>query len=317
MVLSMSSVQYKGRIALLAACFLGVLFSYLVNGIVVEKISRGNAFNYYTSIVMVTTIFNTFVAKLFLVLKYQENKDEGLNNHASLKTTSMLILCSSCYVMAMMSANAALKYVNYPTQIVGKSAKPVVVLIMNFILVQKRYSSHKCASIVLVVTGVTTFMLENVKGRGSNIQENDSFGTALVALSLLFDGFVAAIQEKLRDKCSFSAHGLMYEINKWASILMFTIAGLRGELVPFLHYSMKTDKFCLYIFALCFTGVLGQQFIFLTVVNFGPLACSVITTTRKFFTILLSTIIFHHVLTFKHWFCVTVVFFGLALDVFL
>ena len=314
----MSSVQYKGRITLLAACFLGVFFSYLVNGIVVEKISRGNAFNYYTSIVMVTTIFNALVAKLFLVIKYTENKDEGLKSRASLKTTSMLILCSSCYVMAMMSANAALKYVNYPTQIVGKSAKPVVVLIMNFILIQKRYSAHKCASIVLVVTGVTTFMLENVKGiRGGNFQENNNFGTVLVALSLVFDGFVAAIQEKLRDSCSFSAHGLMYEINKWASILMFTIAGLRGELVPFLHYSMKTDKFSLYMFALCFTGVLGQQFIFLTVVNFGPLACSVITTTRKFFTILLSTIIFHHVLTVKHWFCVTVVFLGLALDVFL
>lgn len=39
-------------------------------------------------------------------------------------------------------------------------------------------------------------------------------------------------------------------------------------------------------------SALGQFFIFIMVTDFGPLPCSIVTTTRKFFTILASVIFF-------------------------
>ena len=57
-----------------------------------------------------------------------------------------------------------------------------------------------------------------------------------------------------------------------------------------------------------------QNFIFLTVTYFGPLTCSVITTTRKFFTILGSVLIFRHPLTTLQWTGTVLVFAGLSLD---
>jgi len=57
-----------------------------------------------------------------------------------------------------------------------------------------------------------------------------------------------------------------------------------------------------------------QNFIFLTVTYFGPLTCSVITTTRKFFTILGSVLIFRHPLTTLQWTGTLLVFAGLSLD---
>ena len=57
-----------------------------------------------------------------------------------------------------------------------------------------------------------------------------------------------------------------------------------------------------------------QNFIFLTVTHFGPLTCSVITTTRKFFTILGSVLIFRHPLTTLQWTGTVLVFAGLSLD---
>ena len=57
-----------------------------------------------------------------------------------------------------------------------------------------------------------------------------------------------------------------------------------------------------------------QNFIFLTVTYFGPLTCSICTTTRKFFTILGSVLIFRHPLTSLQWTGTVLVFAGLSLD---
>jgi UDP-galactose transporter B1 len=61
-------------------------------------------------------------------------------------------------------------------------------------------------------------------------------------------------------------------------------------------------------------SALGQFFIFLTVSDFGPLPCSIITTTRKFFTVLGSVILFGNSLLYRQWFATAIVFTGLFLD---
>jgi UDP-galactose transporter B1 len=60
---------------------------------------------------------------------------------------------------------------------------------------------------------------------------------------------------------------------------------------------------------------LGQVFIFLTIHHFSPLICTTITTTRKFFTILLSVYKFGHVLDVWQWGSVGLVFGGLYLEI--
>jgi hypothetical protein len=57
-----------------------------------------------------------------------------------------------------------------------------------------------------------------------------------------------------------------------------------------------------------------QNFIFMTITKFGPLTCSVITTTRKFFTILASVLIFAHPMSSMQWVGTVMVFAGLGLD---
>lgn len=56
------------------------------------------------------------------------------------------------------------------------------------------------------------------------------------------------------------------------------------------------------------------MFIFLTVSQFGPLPCSIITTTRKFFTVLASVLLFGNSLSSRQWFGTALVFIGLTLD---
>ena len=60
---------------------------------------------------------------------------------------------------------------------------------------------------------------------------------------------------------------------------------------------------------------MGQVFIFLTIHHFSPLICTTITTTRKFFTILLSVYKVGHVLDGWQWSSVGLVFGGLYLEI--
>lgn len=48
----------------------------------------------------------------------------------------------------------------------------------------------------------------------------------------------------------------------------------------------------------------------MTVVSFGPLTCSIVTTTRKFFTILGSVLLFGNVMMSLQWVGTVLVFLG-------
>jgi UDP-galactose transporter B1 len=61
-------------------------------------------------------------------------------------------------------------------------------------------------------------------------------------------------------------------------------------------------------------GSVGQFSVYYCLVHFGSLICTLITTTRKFFSILISVILFGHHLTGVQWFSIAVVFMGLGLD---
>ena len=64
-------------------------------------------------------------------------------------------------------------------------------------------------------------------------------------------------------------------------------------------------------FSLC--SAFGQVFIFFTITGPGPLVCTTITTTRKFFTILLSVMLNpNNHLNNNQWIAVGLVFLGLG-----
>jgi UDP-galactose transporter B1 len=58
----------------------------------------------------------------------------------------------------------------------------------------------------------------------------------------------------------------------------------------------------------------GQNFVFYCVHQFGALATSLITTTRKFFTIIFSVFIFGHPVNATQWAGVVLVFVALGVD---
>lgn len=115
------------------------------------------------------------------------------NNSHSMDTVPAYLYsaCSISYFLAMLFSNMALEWVNYPTQVLGKSCKPIPILLFGVLFAHKRYPWRKYFYILLIVTGMAIFLYKPGKG-------NSSFqfgsGEFLLCASLAMDGMTGAVQ---------------------------------------------------------------------------------------------------------------------------
>ncbi|XP_068743980.1 solute carrier family 35 member B1-like isoform X1 [Montipora capricornis] len=300
----------------LAVCFLGVFISYFYYGIIQEKITRADygekkeKFVYALSLVFIQCIVNALFAKAMLRLTYRGNEAKDSTPFC------WYGICATTYLGAMLASNKALQWVNYPTQVLGKSCKPIPVMILGVLLARKRYPLVKYLCVLLIVLGVALFMYkENPK----KVTADSSswllgFGEILLLVSLTFDGLTGAVQERMRAEHQVQSHHMMFNMNLWSiGILAITLL-TSGEVFQFVSFCQRFPHVLLHILTFSLASAVGQNFIFMTVANFGPLTCSIMTTTRKFFTILGSVLLFGNSLITRQWFGVLFVFTGLTLD---
>jgi len=197
------------------------------------------------------------------------------------------------YLASMFLSWRALRFVNYPTQILAKSAKAIPIMAMNFVF-GKRYTVSQYASVMLIVGGTCVFMLYK-PGKGGGAGATTAVGAVLLVLSLLCDGTTGALEDKVLAVLGWK-HGegtfdLMYNINLYAAPLAFTGLVASGGVGSLFGMSMAEATSAT---LLGLAVGIGQLFIFYTIANFGALVCSIITTSRKVLQIVFSVIWFGH-----------------------
>lgn len=121
----------------------------------------------------------------------------------------------------------------------------------------------------------------------------------------------------MRSSSAPSAQHMMLSMNSWSTIILGALLVVTGEAQQFTAFVVKHPELLVHLASLAVAGALGQLFIFMMVASFGPLPCSVVTTTRKFFTVLFSVIFFGNSLTNRQWFGTVLVFVGLFADMLL
>lgn len=167
------------------------------------------------------------------------------------------------YLLAMVSSNMALRWLPYPTQVVGKSAKPIPVMILGVLIGNKKYSLQKYICIILIVIGVAAFMLKENKSKTT--EESFGLGEILLILSLSMDGLTGAIQDRMRASSRPSAQQMMLAMNGWSTLILGVALITTGELSEFIGFTSKYPYIILNLVLLAFTGALGQLFIFMMV----------------------------------------------------
>ena len=109
-------------------------------------------------------------------------------------------------MLAMASSNEALRYVSYPTQVLGKSCKMVPVMAGGLLLGGKSYTVFEYLQVALITGGVVVFNFGGKKKGGD--AADSTYGLVLIALSLIMDMVCRAHAHMHMHTCTH-AHALM------------------------------------------------------------------------------------------------------------
>ncbi|XP_023236209.1 solute carrier family 35 member B1-like [Centruroides sculpturatus] len=290
----------------------GIFVCYFYFGILQEKITRSKygeedeKFTFTLTLVCFQCIINAIFAKIMLSTFMKQGADTTTNKYYA--------SCAFSYLGAMVASNMALQHINYPTQVVGKSCKPIPVMILGVLIGRKQYPLVKYLFVLMIVIGVGLFMYKDRPPTTIHSESLIGMGEILLLISLSLDGFTGAIQERMRSEHHTKSGHMMYSMNMWSILFSGLAVVFAGEVWMFLQFVEKYPYVLYNMLIFSVMSALGQLFIFLTVAEFGPLPCSIVTTTRKFFTVLASVIIFGNKLSNRQWMGTALVFAGLTLD---
>lgn len=115
----------------------GTFACYFFFGVLQEKITRGQygeeenkeKFTYVCALVCFQCVLNYIFAKIILLTVMKQGEDST--------STFYYATSSLTYLLAMVCSNMSLQFVNYPTQVVAKSGKPIPVMLLGVLLGKK------------------------------------------------------------------------------------------------------------------------------------------------------------------------------------
>ena len=108
----------------------------------------------------------------------------------------------------------------------------------------------------------------------------------MLLISLTCDGLTGAVQERMKLEHATKSGHMMAAMNKWSCCYLALALIGTGEGLEFIGFIQRHPGIIWQLATFSVASALGQFFIFMCVSEFGPLPCSIITTTRKFFTVL-------------------------------
>ncbi|XP_074593084.1 adenosine 3'-phospho 5'-phosphosulfate transporter 1 isoform X2 [Brevipalpus obovatus] len=289
----------KGRkLCLLLLCFAGLHTSYLSWGIYQEKI---------------------------MTLEYKIDTDQGTNAHhsdaESLPSSSKLspkgLIIAPLYKFSFSSLTnilsswcqyEALKYVNFPTQVLSKACKIPSVMMMSRLVSGKKYSTYEYLCGFSISLGMLLFLLGNhsanssTHSHDSSLSSNQSLyklmnGLIVLVLYLAFDSFTSNWEEKIYHKYKISPWQMMAGVNFFSITLTLTSLIEQGNLIPALKLMLSSSELTHDCTILAISSTIGQFFVFFTISKFGALIFTMIMTLRQIFAILLSFAIYGHSIT--------------------
>ncbi|CDJ66324.1 UDP-galactose transporter protein, putative [Eimeria necatrix] len=291
----------------------GIYIFFLMFGYYQEKIyssrhpETGERFSYSCFLVLSACVSNTVFAFLLLLLQHRRRALQLLLQLSS-SSIREIFLISLSYSGSMLFTNYALTHVNYPTQILVKSAKMVPVVVGGFVFFGKTYPWQDYLSVVVVTCSLAAFQLCKSEGKAAAAAaaaaaagENSLLGLLLLCGSLLCDGLTGPRQDRLvaADK-NINSILLMLVTNGFAAAVVAAAAAAAEGAAPLLFLQQQQEA-AAHLFAFCVCGSLGQLFIYQSLTHFGCLYTSLFTTIRKAASTVFSVYVFNHKLNAIQW----------------
>ncbi|XP_043653705.1 adenosine 3'-phospho 5'-phosphosulfate transporter 1 [Drosophila teissieri] len=297
-------------------CFGGLMISYLTWGVLQEKIMTQNYFNFTGESAKFKDsqflVFSNRLLAFLVALAYLQWQPSPVRHRAPLYKYSY---ASFSNIMSAWFQYEALKFVNFPTQVLAKSCKIIPVMLMGKIMSKAKYESYEYVTALLISLGMIFFM------SGSSDSSKASGVTTLTGIFLLsmymvFDSFTANWQGSLFKSYAMTPLQMMCGVNLFSSIFTGASLSMQGGFMDSLAFATEHPKFVFDMVVLSVCSAVGQLFIYHTIDVFGPVVFTIIMTLRQAVAIMLSCFIYQHSISLLGIFGVLIVFVAIFLRVY-
>ncbi|KAF7678781.1 UDP-galactose transporter like protein 1 [Astathelohania contejeani] len=292
---------------------IGIYIFFLSWGIFQERITttmyNGSKFNYFIFLSTVQSIGA-------ITISYLASRRKGVSlNYYSKGLIFKYIQCSLLQLLSSQLSYRSLRYINYPTLIIGKSCKLIPVVLMNLILNKTKFDRKKYISIVLTSIGMFFFMFfgDSKKNTSSN---GNIIGILLLLSNLFIDGIISSIQDKIFKIYNIDSLHMMFYANVFTLInsMVIMLSPNNPQFLNAILFIKYNPSILFDLIFYSFSNVIGQLFVYSMLGSYGSVALTTVNVTRKLFSILISLIFFGHSVNFIQWISVLIVFLSLGLE---
>jgi solute carrier family 35 (adenosine 3'-phospho 5'-phosphosulfate transporter), member B2 len=280
-------------------CFVGLQASYLTWGVLQELI-MSSEFKPTPSVPSGRFPSATFCVFSNRIIAIGVAAALCYYKHGTVQSSAPLYVLSPCALSNTLSSfcqYASLSYVPFPLQTLFKSIKVIPVMIMGKVLNKKSYPWIQYGEAFVITMGVLVFS-QTMGGSKKGADSVHMFGVILLVGYVICDSFTSQWQSKVyTDYGKIDQYHMMFGVNLWA--ILFTISALvvSGEIPIVFEFLAHNPKALEYNIITGIVSTTGQLFIYYTIKRFGPVALTIIMTTRQMFSMVLSSILFGHALS--------------------
>lgn len=224
---------------LLLWCFGGLMISYLTWGVLQEKIMTQEYYNFdgVTSHFKDSQflVFSNRILAFIVSLTVLQYKRPPTRHKAPLYKYSF---ASFSNIMSAWFQYEALKFVNFPTQVLAKSCKIIPVMLMGKILSKNKYQCYEYFTAILISTGMIFFMMGSAdSSKASGV--TTITGIFLLAMYMVFDSFTANWQGDLFKGYGMSSLQMMCGVNLFSTIFTAASLSVQGGFMDSLQFATE------------------------------------------------------------------------------
>lgn len=254
--------------------------SYLTWGLLQEKIitqeyinSEGKKSFFRDSQFLVFTnrCLALFVASIYLFFKPQNRHRAPLYKYS---------FASISNIMSAWFQYEALKFVNFPTQVLAKSCKIIPVMLMGKIVSRTKFEFYEYLTAILISLGMIFFLMGSANGSYKS-SITTMTGVLLLTLYMTFDSFTSNWQGDLFKTYSMSSLQMMCGVNLFSTLFTAASLSMQGGFMESVDFAAEHPKFIIDCIILSVSSAIGQLFIFYTISTFGPVVFTIIMTVRQ------------------------------------
>lgn len=289
-----------GECILLTYCFIGLMVSFLIWGVLQEKIMTQeyirmegdkevrSHFHESQFLVFANRTLAFIIAGIYLF--FNQSQSTAKRQSAPLYKFS---ISSITNVLSAWFQYEALKFVNFPTQVLAKSCKIIPVMIMGKIVSRTKYQFYEYVVAGLISTGMVLFMTGSVDpSKGS--AATTLTGVFLLCMYMASDSFNSTWQGELFKSYRMTSVEMMLGVNMFSCLFTASSLFVQSGFLDSIQFAMKHPAFAYDCLLLSVSAAVGQLFIYYTISTFGPVVFTIIMTLRQAVAILLSCLIYKH-----------------------